>query len=374
MACYETRVNPTRRVVAVATSVTFVAALGLGLPACGGGDDSGTPDAARADATTVDARPADAQATPDAVASDCDYTEVGDLTNDDVAPATGAPEATGITLGARAMLCGSFASTHYDGDITVDIDSFTITVPAATDVLVRIRGAGAEAIQFVGVDVYTGALLDQYVGGNEFYGDHGTVALHLAGGTYELQPFALDVAAPAAPIDYVVEITADAPAARCPALASGGYAEATDGATSTGNDVITIPSGAPPALTAAASDAPEPTAITLGTAATRVTGIAAVSSAQDQYADRDTYLVTTGAATNELTVRLDTTVATADVDFLLFEAGSATPVLRAITATRPETRTFSVKLATAYWLLVGAKAASTGLPAPYTATLCPAVY
>ena len=36
----------------------------------------------------------------------------------------------------------------------------------------------------------------------------------------------------------------------------------------------------------------------------------------------------------------------------------------------PELRTFAVKTGTSYWLLVGAKAATGGLPAAYTASLC----
>ena len=39
-----------------------------------------------------------------------------------------------------------------------------------------------------------------------------------------------------------------------------------------------------------------------------------------------------------------------------------------------EAATFSVKPGTAYWLLVGAKAGGTGLPASYSATLCGAAF
>ena len=36
----------------------------------------------------------------------------------------------------------------------------------------------------------------------------------------------------------------------------------------------------------------------------------------------------------------------------------------------PELRTFAIKTGTSYWLLVGAKAATGGLPAAYTVSLC----
>jgi hypothetical protein len=341
--------------------------------ACGG--TAATPDAA---APTPDGAVAIDAALPDAATlpPGCDYAETRDLTNDDVPPATGTPEATGLTFAGHAALCGSFASDHFDGDITVDVDGYVVTLAADADVLVRLAGPGLAGIELVGVDVYTGPTLSQFVGTSTVYGDHGVTALHLAAGRYELAVFALAGKAIPAPIAYTVELATDTPT-RCPALPSGGYAEAHDGAMNSGNDMIRFASGMPPALSPSATDAPEPTQLVLDAATpARLSGAAAKAVVADSYEDKDTFAFTTGATTNELTVRLGWPSATADLDYFLFEAGVATPIVRVATTAsqQPELRTFAVKPGTSYWLLVGAKVGSTGLPASYAATMCGAAF
>jgi len=210
------------------------------LAACGPDASSTLPDARRGDAASGDAAPADAPS------SGCDYTEQSDTTNDDVSDPPGTPEQTGLTADARFVVCGKFEHTHFDGDITADIDGFVITVSNETDVLVRLSGAGAEEIEYAGVDVYSGPTFSTLVGSATFYGDHGVAALHLPAGTYELAPFALNSAALTATVPYKLDVSLDTPATRCPEVTSGGYPETNDGADSTGNDVVTIPSGAPP--------------------------------------------------------------------------------------------------------------------------------
>lgn len=304
----------------------------------------------------------------------CDYTEQRDATNDDVAPATGTPEVTGITLGMERIVCGTFDETHFDGDITVDVDTYLFEVSGETDVLVRIHGAGAETIELVGLDVYTGANFDQLVGNNTFYGDHGVAAMRLPAGTYELAAFALHAEAIPAAVPYQITITRDLPDQRCPPFTGGAvdYSEAADAPDNTSNDMVAIPDGAPPALTAA-NDAPEPTGITITTGVVRLGGVLSDVTVVDQYEDKDTYSINSGDS-NELGVQVDWITAT-DVDFFLFEAGNPSPVIRAITSsmTGPERETFSIKPNTDYWLLVGAET-GTAVPASYTATLCGATF
>ena len=309
----------------------------------------------------------------DAAPTGCDYTEQRDTTNDVIAPG-GTGEDTGIMLATRSVICGAFEHTHFDGDITVDVDTYTISLVSPADVLVRIRGAGAEAIELVGVDIYGGATFDQHVGAVTFYGDHGVTGVHLTVGTYQLIPFALASQAITATVPYQLEVAIDAPTTRCAELTTGGYAEATDGANSTGNDVVQFPSGAPSALTASTTDAPEPSGLVLAPATSgRLTGSAADVATADRYEDKDTFALASGTA-NELTVRLAWPGA-ANLDFYLFEAGNPDPVLRALaTGAGAETATFSLKPSTDYWLLVGALAGGTGLPASYSATVCGASY
>ncbi len=336
------------------------------LVACGPKTLTPTPDGPdeAPDGPPVDSPPAAA----------CDYTELRDTTNDDVPPASGTPEDTGVTFDQKLVVCGSFAADHFDGDITVDVDGYKFTLATTTDLLVRIHGAGAEAIELVGMDVYGGAAFDELVGTNTFYGDHGVAQMHLLPGTYELAAFALAAAAIEAPVDYRITITADAPDVRCPSVVSGtSYGEANDGAGNNGNDMVTIPSGAPPSLTTAA-DSPEPTGLVVtGSSQDRLGGLLLDVALADQYEDKDTYLITTEDA-NELAIKLEWN-GTANLDYLLFEANTPSPVVRAITAsnTGPEYETFSVKPSTAYWVLVGAKVGST-LPVAYSASLCGASF
>lgn len=336
------------------------------LVACGPDSSSTPPDARRIDAASDD----------DAPPSGCDYTEQRDATNDDVSDPPGTPEQTGLTADARVVVCGRFEHTHFDGDITADIDGYVIAVPSETDVLVRLSGAGAEVIEYAGVDVYGGPTFGSLVGSATFYGEHGVVALHLPAGSYELAAFALNSTALTSTVAYELEVGIDAPETRCPEVTSGGYLEANDGADHTGNDVVTIPSGAPPALSASATDIAEATGLTLEPGTTRLTGSAADVATTDQYEDKDTFAFSTGASTNELAVRLTWPGTGANLDYLLFEAGDPSPVFRAIAtgSQAPELRTFSVKPSTSYWLLVGAKTGSTGFPVMYSASLCSATF
>ncbi len=317
--------------------------------------------------------PADGPAEPpidSPPAAECSYTETRDTTNDDVSPATGTPEQTGVTFDQKIVVCGTIDSTHFDDDITVDVDSYVVTLDTAADVLVRLHGAGLETVEFVGLDVYGGAAFDQLAGSVTFYGDHGASAIHLPPGTYEVAAFALAGVAIPASIDYQITIDADVPATRCPSVVGGTtYAETNDGSNNNANDMVTIPSGSPPALTAGA-DSPEPTGLTIDASSKhRLGGLLADVAVVDQYEDKDTFLITTGDA-NELAVRLEWN-SVANLDYLVFEVDNPEAVKRAATVvnTGPEFQTFSVKPGTAYWLLVGAKTGSS-LPTAYSASVC----
>lgn len=326
------------------------------LAACGGEHNHIFPDASTADAT------------PDTPSSgDCDYVEQRDATNDDVSSMTDTPEVTGLTVGTKTTICGTFDAGHFDGDVTVDIDGYALYVAEDTDVFVRITGAGAEKIELVGVDVYTGTGLATHVGANTFYGDHGVTSVHLTPGTYELVPFALNSTEIAESVPYRVIIDPDNPATRCVELTSGGFTEGT-----ADNDVIAFPPSGGPMLTPAATDNPEATGITLGDPA-RIAGTATDIANQDNYEDRDTFAFATNASTNEATFMLKWTGA-ADLNFYLFEANKIEPIVPAIgTTAGSEIALTSLKPSTNYWLTVGAKPGA-GLPASYSATICGAHY
>lgn len=302
----------------------------------------------------------------------CDYTELRDGTNDTL-QSSGIAEATGVQVDTTVKtLCGSIASDHFDGDITVDADAYHFTIATEGDYVVRFE-ANAASLELSGVEVYSGSAFDTLVGKANWYGDHGVTSVHLAPGTYELLAFALNSAAITAPIDYRIKLTLDSPT-RCVAITTGGIVESHDGANSAGNDVYTIPNGNPIALTPSNADTPEAGGtITPGTDV-RFSGSLADVAVTDQYEDKDTFSFDVPNGANELGVRLDWQ-GTGDLDIMLFEGTVLPPEVRVIgtATTGPETLFYSIKAGVTYNILFGVTTGAT-LPIAYSATLCAASY
>lgn len=310
-------------------------------------------DAADTDAPDLDGPPA----------NPCDYTEAHDATNDTTG--AGTAEASGLTFQTRSVLCSEFESDHFDGDITVDIDAYRIHVAQASTVTLRLSGAGLDAIEFVGMDIYDGAQFDHLAGTNTFYGDHAVTEIPLPAGDYELLPFALNSAAIPATLAYRITMTVETRGC----TDGGSYAEAHDGAANTGNDMVTIPDGSPIALTASTADAPEPSGLTIAPdRSIGLSGNLADVMVVDKYEDKDTFEIATGPMTNELDVQLAWTGAS-NLDFYLFEAGSPDAIVRAIDTAATEHRKFSVKPSTTYWLTTGVRAGTT-VPVNYAIDAC----
>ena len=146
----------------------------------------------------------------------------------------------------------------------------------------------------------------------------------------------------------------------------------------TANDVIYVTADAE-TLTPSDADAPDDSQIVVTSGmAYRITGDSAdVDVAPpdgDDYMDRDTYLISTGADTNELVIRLGWADAGADLDFFLFPevAASDTPLdIGSAATTRPEElQTIAVKPSSRYWLWTGGYDGSTGLPTTYDLSIC----
>lgn len=385
---------------ALGLSFIAVAATLAPLVACGGGGNSdGT------DVTVPDAKPTpDAPVTPDATVlpPGCDYAEQNDSGN-----STGnTPEATQLNVTGKTVLCGKLNNGHFQAptppatDGVIDLDFYTLDLAADSDVFVSLTGtgldtpaAGSEVDYLIGQpDPMTMRL--RFDLGGALYGDHVAGATHLAAGTYYVVVGNFGTADAASSFDYKATIKVE-PTPVCPAGAGNPtFAEAADGASSTGNDVINITtssSGTPPTmstaytLTAVPNDVAEASGITLAAgSSTKLTG---TSSAQnvvttDDYYDGDTYEFTTGATTNQMRVRMNwpATAPVADIDLFLFEkpAGSAAlgrPVGLAATADPEEYNAFSLKPNTTYWIYVGGyknttTPAADGFPRTYTVQMC----
>jgi hypothetical protein len=339
--------------------VLLLATVGAG-GACGGG--SGGADA-RNDAVTF----ADAPLT-----GTCDYTEHDDVDNAATA------ETTALTVGgAPRTICGAIDRGHLSGDV-VDDDVYAIAVAAGgADLVVRLDGAGAAYLTEVLVEIQDAA------GNGHGYGvyvvDHGVMTTHLAAGTYSVVVEARHVAEIETTVPYHVTIAADVPSMHCPKItAAANHVEADDGKDFAANDMIYIVGGAE-TLTPSATDAPDDTGLVVTSEMSyRITGSSAKVDVAppdgDDYNDRDTFLISTGADTNELDLRLDWTGATNDLDFFLFPevVGNTTPldIGGGATSTFGEVQTIAVAPSSRYWLWVGGFDSSKALPTTYDVSIC----
>jgi hypothetical protein len=338
----------------------------LFLIACGGGGNSGD----LPDAVAVDGDPnIDMPGQPGA----CAYTEAADATNNTSPTA----ETTGISVTGATAICGKLHNGHFNaGTGAVDIDTFKVSVPANSELLVHLTGGSFAGVQRVAVQVLN-ATGSQLINNGIVEGDHGTASVRLATGDYVFAAVAANNADIAAPIDYKISIVPDQPATRCAKVtAAANFTEANDGAANNGNDVVSFDQGADPptSLTPNAADNPEPSAVTAAAGTKyRISGSAANVAALDSYKDKDTYLFTTGATTNQLSVRLNWAATNVDLDFKIYPA----TVLLSVTGgllignTEDEFQTFAVKPNSQYWLWVGSDAMSpTTAASAYDATIC----
>lgn len=332
--------------------------------ACGGGH-----------ASTVDAsEPVDARPKP----AGCDWGELDDRGND-ITQHTGVAEPTDVGFQTRAVLCGAIDTGHRDATSgAVDLDAYRVAITADTDVLVTLTGAGLESLARVRLSAFDVGS-QQAVATASFVGDHGVFAAHLPAGNDDIAVVAEDGADLAAPIAYRIVLATDAPQTRCAtATATADYTEAADGAANDGNDVIAIDYSATPniALTAATTDAPEPTALAIASATTRrISGTSALTAVHGSYIDRDTYAIATGPTANQLSLRVGwpgLPDAATDLDVFLFAVDDVLPIGGAARSSTsgPEFQTFAVRPNMTYWMWIGAFSGSTGQPLTYDVTLC----
>ncbi|MGE5186559.1 MAG: hypothetical protein ACM31C_31100 [Acidobacteriota bacterium] len=322
------------------------------------GDDKHNPDAK----VWMDA-PADAP--PDSSTNGCDYTEAHDATNDYNLASGFTAEETGIAFnGTVKTICGVVNTGHYAASNgSIDIDDYRFTVAADSDVLITMSGSASTIATFgvFGVDS-----TQKNIGGGYYIGNHAVFGAHLTAGTYEVSAEAYGNSDIAASVPYKIKIQSDMPATRCPKItAAANYTEANDGAGNVGNDVITINYNNNPsyALTALTTDAPEPAGTVAAGTNYRVSGTNAGNLTQvDSYYDKDTYQITTGATTQQVSVRLNWATTTSDLDLYIFQGGIANPPIATsakMMLGEDEFVTFATNPNATYWLWVGDYTMST---------------
>jgi len=328
------------------------------------------------------ARSPDAGVTPDAPSDagppGCSYAERADTSNDPAGDPGGRPmaEPTGLEIGTEPRtLCGTIHTGHFNSDTgTIDADGYRVTTTGAVDLVVRFAHSANTDVEF-SVFVFDTAQNPALLFGgsnNTIVRDHGAFLGSLPPGTYDVVVSAHNSADLATPFEYRVQLAPDLPT-RCPAVtAAAAYTEAGDAA-GTGNDVISVDFDVDPhfQLTAAA-DAAEPTGLTIDTpTAVRMTGTSANEDADDDYMDRDAYLVRTAAGTTELTLRLRWADEHTDLNYLVFPADQTDAIGSSLRFEgNEEYNVVAVRPSSAYWVWVGSHDGSTGLPATYDLSIC----
>ncbi len=309
------------------------------LVACG--DNAVAPDALAIDA--VDASP-DTPTPP----AGCSWAELSDAANHT------APEVTGLAFGgAPLVMCGQVDLGHaVSTTMLVDADAFGFAL--ASERAIRVELAGDFGALGVELSIING--FGDPITTSRFVGTHAVTAATLPAGAYGLAVRAIG-AEPASAIAYKATVAADT--SSC-APAGAPYVES-----AAANDVVEVRyTGAPALRRVLTTGTPEPA----GTA-TRLTGTSASADSPDDFRDRDTFAITTGAV-DTMTVRLDWTGG-ADLDLLVFPAG--VPELAGATrvqASGPERATFAVAPSSTYWIWIGAYDTSASLPVTYDVAIC----
>ena len=334
----------------------LLAVLGCGDDASGGNPDGGNGNGDGGDGGGSNSVP-------------CTYTEKDDVGN----AMSATPEVTGITFGNTIALCGSVNSGHFTSSSElVDQDIYRLTFSADADLILHFTGE-AGAIDELAVQV---AQSSTRAGYGSWTHDHGALVAHVTPGDWFVTVGAFN-STDATSFPYKIIVASDVPN-RCPHATTGGFTEAGDGASNNGNDMMTyaLATNSVRQLTASTADAPEATGITAAPGGNyRLTGTAANVDPADDYMDRDTYEFTTGAATNEVSVRLNWQ-GLPDFDFIVIPKGSVNPIIGAgfdNVNMEAEFETFAVAPNTSYWLWIAAENGSA-LPANYDATLCSSTY
>jgi hypothetical protein len=341
-------------------------------------NDGGINDANKPDAAGDAAIPSDAFV-------ECNYTEQHDSTND--FNVNDGIEQTGIHFkpGDTRTICGNVNNGQFGSDGvagTIDVDNYGITLDADADVLVTLTPPPATSSTPLGLisSVELIAFSDQTqetVQVGYFETDHAVYSAHLPAGNYELAVDVTDNQDATMTIPYEMRISTDDPTMRCTQLTgSAAYTEANDGASNTANNVVDIASIGV-TLLGAGENQPEPTGLAvLDSQNYLLDGTSASEAALGDYFDVDTYLISTGANTNQLSVRLDWATSGVDLDLYVFPATHTLPILTSAAASATsldEFGTTAVTPNTPYWISAGAATTDTtaaDLPVSYGITVC----
>jgi hypothetical protein len=362
----------------------FVVAIVGALVGCGDNHHNGNPDASNPVDGSVDAT---ADGAPGDAFVECNYSEQDDATNDfDTAPP--GIEETGLHFapGNTRTICGNVDNTHFDAtDGIVDVDNYHVTIDQDSDVLFTLTPppgtspSTLAAISAIQISIFSDQTNSVVSPGGFFNAlDHAALSAHLPAGTYQFAMEATDNTNAPTSVPYELRIATDNPTQRCAQLTgTANYAEANDGPSSQANDVISIDSNGDLTLLGSGRNTPEPTGLALASGSDYLLGgtSAAVTTMTGTYFDMDTYAVSTGPTTTQVSVRLDWVNSSALLDYYVFDANDVSDASEIITQSNGNTEKFGTAAtvpSAVYYISVGeaVQQQEVGILAPYTLTVC----
>jgi hypothetical protein len=295
----------------------------------------------------------------------CAYAE-----HDDIANATTA-EMTGVTVTDHGVhVCGALDGGHLDPQLhAIDDDAYRITVDVDGPMLVEIHGdSGVELLDDVLVRFFDTATNPRLLGQGRFdpaIADHGAFLVDLAPGVYDMIVTARASGDLSGSLPYRIRLS---PMPECATRDEPvDYREAHDA----DNGAVDVDFSRDPSFTPVAGATPEPTRVhVVAGEQYLIDGTIGTEPHADEYLDRDTFAIATDDSPNELAIRLDWTGDASDLDYVVFEADTMTPVVASnlASSTVRELAMFPVKPSTAYWLWIGAFRGSSATS--YRASVC----
>lgn len=337
-------------------SLAFACAL---LFACGdAGDVNNEVDAGPAivDANTVFS---DSGTAP--VNCEADHRESLDSSNNGIVNEDNQIEPTGLVISGQNdfSICGQIDPTQA-GQNFDDVDVYSFMLSGDQNLRLHLQTDQSEALSEVELALF-GAEGPTAIASGLLQGQHALIGRNLPAGLYWIAVFA-KTKGTTDPIGYRIDVTKSNSSCDNSGMIESSYWEAADGQDSRNNDTFSVNynMSANFRRTMNEDDSPEETKASIAkNSKLTISGTAANIPALDDYKDRDSYSITTGPTTEELSLRLRWDRQTSsDLDMHIFAAGEPIPDLSfggssTVGSGSDEVTTLAVLPNTEYWLWVG---------------------
>ncbi|MBL4634738.1 MAG: pre-peptidase C-terminal domain-containing protein, partial [Kofleriaceae bacterium] len=327
---------------------------------CACGDSSNTASDVDAGRSSRDAMIGSSDASP-LVLCDGDHQESLESTNNGIVDEDNQIEPTDLVVSGQNdfSICGQIDPSQA-GPVFDDVDVYSFSLSGDQRLRLHLQTDTGDNISSLKLALF-GAEGPTDIASGILQGTHALINRDLPAGLYWIAVFAKTRGA-SDPIGYTIDITKSTKLCETVAAPIPNYTESSDGTDHRGNDTFSVDYSENSNFrsTKSDNDAPESTlAVIEDNTTLTISGSSASLDALDDYQDRDSYSITTGPNTEELSVRLRWDHgANSDLDLHIFAAETPVPDLTfgsgaTIGTDQDEYSTLAVIPNTNYWLWVG---------------------